>query len=64
MTANLLNEWKRLSATLNKEVRVMSLGEEVMGQAIDIDATGALILKGKDGSLRSVLVGDCIHSRE
>ena len=61
MKANLLREWKRLSATLNKEVRVMSLGEEVMGQAIDIDATGALILKGKDGSLRTVLVGDCIH---
>jgi biotin-(acetyl-CoA carboxylase) ligase len=39
----------------------MSLGEEVIGQALDIDATGALILKGKDGSLRTVLVGDCIH---
>jgi BirA family biotin operon repressor/biotin-[acetyl-CoA-carboxylase] ligase len=64
MKANLLREWKRLSATLNKEVRVMSLGEEVMGQAIDIDATGALIVKGKDGPLRTVLVGDCIHLRE
>jgi len=64
MKAGLLKEWKRLSATLNKEVRVMSLGEEVIGQAIDIDATGALILKGKDGSLRTVLVGDCIHLRE
>jgi BirA family biotin operon repressor/biotin-[acetyl-CoA-carboxylase] ligase len=64
MKANLLREWKRLSATLNKEVRVMSLGEEVMGQAIDIDATGALILKGKDGSLRTVLVGDCMHLME
>ncbi|MDH4269332.1 MAG: biotin--[acetyl-CoA-carboxylase] ligase [Dehalococcoidia bacterium] len=64
MKADLLKEWKRLSATLNKEVRVMSLGEEVMGQAIDIDTTGALILKGKDGSLRSILAGDCIHLRE
>lgn len=64
MKADLLKEWKRLSATLNKEVRVMSLDEEVMGRAIDIDATGALILRGKDGSLRTVLVGDCIHLRE
>jgi len=64
MKANLLTEWKRLSATLNKEVRVMSLGEEVIGQAMDIDATGALILGGKDGSLRTVLAGDCIHLRE
>jgi BirA family biotin operon repressor/biotin-[acetyl-CoA-carboxylase] ligase len=61
MKANLLKEWKKLSATLKKDVRIMSLGEEVLGQAIDIDATGALILKGKDGSLRTVLVGDCIH---
>jgi BirA family biotin operon repressor/biotin-[acetyl-CoA-carboxylase] ligase len=64
MKADLLKEWKRLSATLNKEVRVMSLGEEVTGQAIDIDATGALVLKGRDGSLRTVLVGDCIHLME
>jgi BirA family biotin operon repressor/biotin-[acetyl-CoA-carboxylase] ligase len=64
MKADLLREWKRLSATLNKDVRIMSLGEEVIGQAIDIDATGALILRGKDGSLRTVFVGDCIHLRE
>jgi BirA family transcriptional regulator, biotin operon repressor / biotin---[acetyl-CoA-carboxylase] ligase len=61
MEADLLDEWKKLSATLKRDVRIMSLGEEVIGQAIDIDATGALILKGKDGSLRTVLVGDCIH---
>jgi BirA family biotin operon repressor/biotin-[acetyl-CoA-carboxylase] ligase len=61
MKADLLEEWKKLSATLNRDVRISSLGEEVIGQAIDIDATGALILKGKDGFLRTVLVGDCIH---
>jgi BirA family biotin operon repressor/biotin-[acetyl-CoA-carboxylase] ligase len=64
MKADLLEEWKKLSATLNRDVRISSLGEEVIGQAIDIDATGALILKSKDGSLRTVLVGDCIHLRE
>jgi BirA family biotin operon repressor/biotin-[acetyl-CoA-carboxylase] ligase len=61
MKADLLEEWKKLSATLNRDVRVIGLSEEVKGQAIDIDATGALILKGKDSSLRTVLVGDCIH---
>jgi BirA family biotin operon repressor/biotin-[acetyl-CoA-carboxylase] ligase len=64
MKPDLLEEWKKLSVTLNKRVRVMSLGEEVIGQATDIDATGALILEGKNGSLRTVLVGDCIHLRE
>jgi BirA family biotin operon repressor/biotin-[acetyl-CoA-carboxylase] ligase len=63
MKADLLREWKELSATLNREVRVVSLGEEITGQAVDIDATGALILKTSDGSLRTVLAGDCIHLR-
>ena len=64
MKADLLEEWRRLSATLGEEIRVMSLGEEVTGQAIDIDTTGALLVKDKAGSLRTVLVGDCIHLRE
>jgi len=61
MEADLLEEWKKLSVTLNKNVRIVSLGEEVTGQATDIDATGALVVRSKDGSLRTVLVGDCIH---
>jgi len=63
MKTDLIEEWKKLSVTLGKDVRVMSLGEEVVGRAVDIDATGALIVKGKDGSLRTVLVGDCVHLR-
>src|SRR4030043_460260 len=63
MESALLDEWKKLSATLHKKVRIVSLGEEVIGQAVDIDAPGALIVKGTDGSLRTVLVGDCIHSK-
>lgn len=61
MKADSLAEWKNLSLTINNNVRVTSLGEEIIGRAIDIDATGALVLKGKDGSLRTVLVGDCVH---
>jgi BirA family biotin operon repressor/biotin-[acetyl-CoA-carboxylase] ligase len=64
MKADLLKAWRRLSATLGEEIRVMSLGEEVTGQAMDIDTTGALLVKDKAGSLRTVLVGDCIHLRE
>ena len=60
---DLLKEWKSLSATLNKNVRVMAPGEEIVGQAIDIDANGALIVKGEDGSLRTAIAGDCIHLR-
>ena len=58
---DLLEEWKGLSATLNKKVKVVSPGEEIAGQAIDIDTNGALIIKGEDGSLRGAVAGDCFH---
>jgi BirA family biotin operon repressor/biotin-[acetyl-CoA-carboxylase] ligase len=63
MVPELLQEYKTLSATLDKKVRITSLGEEITGQAVDIDGTGALVLKMKGNSLRTVLVGDCVHLR-
>ncbi len=63
MKADLLKQWKKLSATLDKDVKVVSLGEEVIGKAVDIDATGALLIRTQDGILRTVLAGDCIHIR-
>lgn len=60
---DLLEQWKALSATLNKDVRIIAPGEEIIGRAIDIEADGALIVKDKDGSLRRAIAGDCIHLR-
>jgi len=39
------------------------LGETMEGQAIDIDANGALLIKDKDGLVRTIIAGDCIHLR-
>ncbi|MGQ9546883.1 MAG: biotin--[acetyl-CoA-carboxylase] ligase [Dehalococcoidia bacterium] len=64
MKADLLQEWKRLSATLNKHVRIVSPGEVMVGQAIDIDTTGALIIRERNGSLKKAIAGDCTHLRE
>jgi BirA family biotin operon repressor/biotin-[acetyl-CoA-carboxylase] ligase len=60
-TADLIEEWKSLSATLGRDVRILAPGEEITGKAVDIDSSGALIIRGKDGSLRSAIAGDCIH---
>ena len=57
----LLEEWRGLSATLGRYVRVVVPAGEIVGQAIDIDASGALIVKGEDGSLCSAIAGDCVH---
>jgi len=64
MKADLLEEWKKLSVTLSKDVRIVAPGEVIVGQAIDIDTTGALIVKERDGSLKKAMAGDCIHLRE
>jgi len=64
MEADLIEEWKKLSVTLNKDVRILSPGEVIVGRAIDIDTTGALIVKERSGSLKKALAGDCIHLRE
>jgi BirA family biotin operon repressor/biotin-[acetyl-CoA-carboxylase] ligase len=64
MEADLLKEWKKLSVTLNKNVRIEAPGEVIVGRAIDIDTTGALIVKERNGSLKKAMAGDCIHLRE
>jgi BirA family biotin operon repressor/biotin-[acetyl-CoA-carboxylase] ligase len=60
-TDDLLAEWKKLSVTLGREVRVASLGEEISGKAIDVDSDGALIVACPDGSVKKVFAGDCLH---
>jgi len=64
MEADLLEEWKKLSVTLNKDVRIVATDEVIVGRAIDIDTTGALIIRKRNGSLKKALAGDCIHLRE
>ncbi len=64
MKEDLLDKWRELSMTLNREVKVIAPGEVIVGRAIDIDTTGALIVKERDGSLRKAVAGDCIHLRE
>ena len=64
MERDLLDEWKKLSGTLNKYVRILSPGEVIVGRAIGIDTTGALIIRKRNGSLKKAMAGDCIHLRE
>ena len=64
MKDDLLEEWKKFSMTLNREVKVIAPGEEIVGRAIDLDTTGALIIKQSNGSMKKAIAGDCIHLRE
>ncbi|MFZ2198396.1 MAG: biotin--[acetyl-CoA-carboxylase] ligase [Thermodesulfovibrionales bacterium] len=54
----LLNEWKILSSTLGKSVKVVIGDETLIGLAEDIDDNGMLILELSSGLRRRISAGD------
>lgn len=58
----ILDRWRELSDTLGKEVRVEMVGEDLVGKAVDILPSGALVVENEKGR-HEVLSGDCIHLR-
>ena len=56
-----IEEWKAVTVTLNREVRVVTTRDVFTGKAIDVDDNGALVLECADGSIQKVLYGDCFH---
>ncbi len=58
---DVIKRWKQFAVTLNRHVRVVTTREVFRGKAVDVDDTGALILKCSDGSLKTIRYGDCFH---
>ena len=56
-----ISEWKALSITLGRQVKIVTLQGETSGQAVDVEANGSLILELDDGTLQTILYGDCFH---
>ncbi|HXX56552.1 MAG TPA: biotin--[acetyl-CoA-carboxylase] ligase [Thermodesulfovibrionales bacterium] len=54
----MLDEWRRLSSTLGKTVRVTTGAEVLTGTAEDIDEHGMLLLKVRTGEIRTIHTGD------
>lgn len=57
-----LPAWRELSLTLGREVRVDTPDGQVVGEALDVEFPGTLIVHGEDGTVR-VTAGDCEHLR-
>ncbi len=57
-----LSAWRELSVTLGQRVRIETPGGDVVGDAIDIEFPGTLVVETADGSTR-VSAGDCEHLR-
>ncbi|MFZ0728487.1 MAG: biotin--[acetyl-CoA-carboxylase] ligase [Desulfobacterales bacterium] len=58
---DVIAEWKARTVTLGRQVEIVTQRETVTGKAVDVDENGSLILQLDDGSLRSVIYGDCFH---
>jgi BirA family biotin operon repressor/biotin-[acetyl-CoA-carboxylase] ligase len=58
---DVIERWKQFTVTLNRHVRVVTTRETFTGKAVDVDDTGALILRNADGSLKTIHFGDCFH---
>jgi len=56
-----ITDWKALTITLNRQVKIVTLKDTVTGTAVDVDENGELIVKLPDGSLQRVVYGDCFH---
>ena len=56
------DELRTHSATIGRRVRVERVGGDVIGDAVDVDADGRLVLD-VDGARQVVSVGDVIHLR-
>jgi len=60
-SADILDEWRCYAHTLGRRVSIATGNTAVEGLAIDIDDFGALLVKRDDGTLMTVVAGDCTH---
>jgi len=58
----ILREWKSLSSTLGRPVKVRTLNESFEGLALDLDDDGTLLVQTETG-IRKVYSGDCFYLR-
>ena len=58
----LIGLWKKQTATIGSRVRIETFGKIVEGLALDVDETGALILRDKSGEIQKIIYGDCFHT--
>ena len=55
---DLLSEWRTMASFLGKEVEITSFAERLCGLAVDVDESGALVIKLEDGTERKIVAGD------
>lgn len=59
----ILEEWKSLASFLGSYVEVASYDEKIVGLAVNVDQSGALLIKTENGTVRRVTSGDVVLQR-
>lgn len=59
----ILDAWRKHAATLGQRVRVDTPSGPIVGQAVDVEFPGALVVETDDGKRQRVTAGDCEHLR-
>lgn len=59
----IMAEWKALSATIGRQVRVTLPRRIIRGQALDIDAGGALLIRASTGQIQRIAADDTVQIR-
>ncbi len=54
-------EWKSLAITIGRDVKVQSGNSFIEGRAVDIDESGALLIKDRNGVIQKALSGDVMQ---
>lgn len=57
----IVSEWKKLSDTLNRLIKIKSSSGEIIGKAYDIDDSGFLIIITDSGEYKKIMSGDCFY---
>jgi len=60
-SSEIVGEWKTLSDTLGKNVRLTTSSGDVIGVAEDIDASGFLLVRTSSGAQHRITSGDCVY---
>jgi len=56
--SSIIHRWKQLSDIVGKNISVGVIGQEHMGEVVDIDDDGVLILKDDQGRIQRIISGD------
>ncbi|MFH1442023.1 MAG: biotin--[acetyl-CoA-carboxylase] ligase [Candidatus Omnitrophota bacterium] len=59
----IIDKWRGLNTTLGRRVKVNLQTGHLEGEAVDIDADGALLLRKDSGLTQRITAGDIVHCR-